>query len=60
MGQHKHNPNCKLAKEGKLPKKPKRKSKREVEKELYAICSEYIRERLIDAYAKMDGERKEV
>lgn len=28
MGEHKHNPNCQLAKEGKLPPKPKRMSKR--------------------------------
>lgn len=35
MGQHKHNPNVKLAKEGALPQKTPKKSKREVERELY-------------------------
>ncbi len=34
MGQHKHNPNCQLAKEGKLPPKPKKMSKREAERRL--------------------------
>ena len=31
MGQHKYNPNCQLAKEGKLPPKPKKMSKREAD-----------------------------
>lgn len=35
MGQHKHNPNCQLAKEGKLPPKPKKMSKRERDRWLY-------------------------
>ena len=47
MGQHKHNPNCQLKKEGKLPPKPKRKGKRETERELYALCSDYIAKRLM-------------
>lgn len=29
MGEHKHNPNCELAKSGQLPPKPKKMSKRE-------------------------------
>ena len=29
MGQHKYNPNCQLARDGKLPPKPKKLSKRE-------------------------------
>ena len=29
MGEHKHNPNCELAKQGKLPPKKKGMSKRE-------------------------------
>ena len=29
MGQHKYNPNCQLAREGKLPPKPKKLSKRQ-------------------------------
>jgi len=32
MGQHKHNPNCELAKKGLLPDKKKRLSKRERER----------------------------
>ena len=47
MGQHKHNPNCQLAKEGKLPPKPKRMSKREQERELYAMCQAAILERTL-------------
>lgn len=42
MGQHKHNPNCKLAEEGKLPPKPKKKSKRQQERELYRMIYEKI------------------
>ena len=42
MGQHKHNPNCQLAREGKLPPKPKKMSKREQERELYAMCQAAI------------------
>lgn len=37
MGQHKHNPTAQLAKEGKLPPKPKKMSKREQEAELNRI-----------------------
>ena len=40
MGQHKYNPNCQLAREGKLPPKPKKMSKREAERQLYAMCAE--------------------
>ena len=40
MGQHKHNPNCQLAMEGKLPPKPKKMSKREQERLLYAMIRE--------------------
>ena len=29
MGQHKYNPNCQLAREGKLPPKPKKLSKKQ-------------------------------
>ena len=50
MGQHKHNPNCKLAKEGKLPPKQRRKVKRETERELYSLCFGYIGKRLLDAW----------
>ena len=40
MGQHKHNPNCQLEREGKLPPKPKKLSKREQERSLYAMILE--------------------
>ena len=40
MGQHKYNPNCQLAMEGKLPPKPKKMSKRERERLLYAMIRE--------------------
>ena len=52
MGQHKHNPNCQLAREGKLPPKPKKLSKRERERLLYAKCQEILYRPLVDAYAK--------
>ena len=47
MGQHKHNPNCQLAKEGKLPPKPTRMSKRAQERELYAMCQAAIMEKML-------------
>ena len=40
MGQHKYNPNCQLAREGKLPPKPKKMSKRETERMLVALIRE--------------------
>ena len=42
MGQHKYNPNSKLAKEGAFPPKPPKKSKREVEREIYIHLSEKL------------------
>lgn len=58
MGQHKYNPNCQLVREGKLPPKPKKLSKRESERLLYAKCQEIIYRPLIEAYLKMqkDGD----
>ena len=40
MGQQKHNPNCQLARDGKLPQKQKNLSKREQERLLYAMIRE--------------------
>ena len=40
MGQHKYNPNCQLAREGKLPPKPKKMSKRQRERMLMAMICE--------------------
>jgi hypothetical protein len=53
MGQHKYNPNCQLAREGKLPPKPKRMSKRARERLLYAKCQEILYRPLVNAYVKM-------
>ncbi len=53
MGQHKYNPNCQLAKEGKLPPKPKKMSKREAERLMYAKCQEILYRPLIKAYENM-------
>lgn len=40
MGQHKYNPNCQLAREGKLPPKPKKMSKRQRDRQLMAMIYE--------------------
>lgn len=48
MGQHKYNPNCQLAKEGKLPPKPKKMSKREWER----LMREYIYGRISKDFFK--------
>lgn len=56
MGQHKYNPNCQLAKEGKLPPKPKRMSKREREMLMYAKVQEVVLKSFFGFY---NGERKE-
>lgn len=53
MGQHKHNPTAIAAAKGELPPKPKKMSKREAERLLYAKCQEIIYKPLIDAYEKM-------
>lgn len=63
MGQHKHNPNCQLAKEGKLPPKPQKMSKRESKRLFYAKCREIIYLPLVKDYVKMmqqqDEERRD-
>lgn len=40
MGQHKYNPNCQLAREGKLPPKPKKMSKRQRDRMLMRLIYE--------------------
>lgn len=45
MGQAKHNPNVQLAKEGKLPPKPKKLGKRETERLFYRMVEGYILEK---------------
>lgn len=59
MGQHKYNPNCQLAREGKLPPKPKRMGKRERERLLYAMCQEILYRTLANAYVKMKQQEDE-
>lgn len=56
MGQHKYNPNCQLAREGKLPPKPKKMSKRESERMMYAMCQEVLLRPMVNAYVKMKQE----
>lgn len=62
MGQHKYNPTAIAAKNGELPPKPKKMSKRESDRLLYAKCQEIIYRPLVAAYVKMmqqeDGERR--
>lgn len=53
MGQHKHNPTAIAAKNGELPPKPQKMSKREAERILYAKCAEILYKPLIDAHIKM-------
>ena len=48
MGQHKYNPTAQAAKEGKLPPKPEKISKREQERQIYRLIGkitdgDYIR-----------------
>ena len=59
MGQHKYNPNCQLAMEGKLPPKPPKMSKRQLKRELYAMCAQALYKPLADAYVKMQNEEQE-
>lgn len=56
MGQHKHNPTAIAAKNGELPPKPKKLSKREADRQIYAKCQEIIYKPLIETYAKMQKE----
>ena len=58
MGQHKHNPTAIAAKNGELPPKPIKKSKRQCERELYAKCQEIIYRPMIEAYEKLQREEE--
>lgn len=42
MGQHKRNPTAIAAKEGKLPPKPPKKSKRQMEREIFAMADAWM------------------
>ena len=57
MGQHKYNPTAIAAAKGELPPKPKKMSKRESERLLYAKCAEILYKPLVDAYVKMQEEQ---
>ena len=52
MGEHKLNPTAKLAKEGKLPPKPKKASKREIEAELMRHMYSFCFAKYIDLFIK--------
>lgn len=56
MGQHKTNPVAKAAKEGKIPPKPKKKGKAELDRELRAKVQEILYKPLIEAYEKLQEE----
>lgn len=45
MSEHKHNPNCIKAKNGELPPKPPKRSKREFERELYSLVKAKLDEK---------------
>lgn len=47
MGEHKRNPNCELAKQGKLPPKPKNMSKVEMRKWIDKVAAEGARRLLM-------------
>lgn len=55
MGAHKYNPVAIAAAKGELPPKPPKKSKRQVERELYAMCAKAVCAGLIKTMQK-DGE----
>lgn len=57
MGQHKTNPTALAAKEGKLPPKPQKISKKEAERIMYAKCQEIIYRPLIETYIKIRSEK---
>lgn len=59
MGQHKYNPTAIAAKNGELPSKPKKISKREMDRLIFAKCQEVLYKPLADAYVKMQNEETE-
>lgn len=48
MGRHKNNPNVGLAKNGLLPKRPEKVSKRETEREIDRVMSKIIFETVFE------------
>lgn len=59
MGQHKHNPTAIKAKNGELPPKPKKMSKREVDRLIEAKCRDIVYGYFVNGYAKMQTEEFE-
>lgn len=53
MGQHKYNPTAIAAKNGELPPKPQKMSKRESERLLYAKCAEILYRPLVETYGEL-------
>ena len=58
MGQHKYNPTAIKAKNGELPPKPKKLSKCESDRLIYAKCQELLYKPYIDAYIKMQKDNE--
>jgi len=56
MGQHKYNLTAIKAKNGELPPKPEKISKRELERQMYAKCREILYKPLYGAYEKLQEE----
>lgn len=55
MGQHKYNKTAIAAKNGELPPKPKKMSKREKERILYSAVEAAICKRFFERFAKEKG-----
>ncbi len=45
MGQHKTNPNCQLAKDGQLPPRKEKLTKREMERRMHEAVEKYLIEK---------------
>ncbi len=58
MGQHKYNPTAIAAAKGELPPKPKKMSKRESERLMYAKCQEILLKPLVKAMVRAHEEAK--
>lgn len=55
MGQHKRNPIALLAKEGELPERVKKKSKKEVDKEIEKLLAQELLRLMLGSKAKGGG-----
>ena len=55
MGQHKRNPTAILAKDGKLPEKVKKKSKKEIDKEIEILLAQELLRLMLGGKAKKGG-----